>query len=110
MKILNSSNPNFYRELDKIIEARKNIDKNSLKIVEKIINDVRKNKDSALIRFEKKFNSNSNIIPNKNQISKAIKTLDPKIKKAIDETCQRVKDWHSKQKPKDIYYKDKLNN
>ena len=110
MKTLNSSNPNFYRELDKIIEARKNIDKNSQKIVEKIINDVRKNKDLALVRFEKKFNSNSNIIPNKNQISKAIKTLDPKIKKAIDETCQRVKDWHSKQKPKDIYYKDKLNN
>ena len=46
MKILNSSNPNLYKELDKIIEARKNIDKNSLKIVEKIINDVRKNKDS----------------------------------------------------------------
>ncbi len=110
MKILNSSSPNFYKELDKIIEARKNIDKNTLKIIEKIINDVRKNKDSALVHFEKKFNSNSNITPNKNQISEAIKILDPKIKKAIDETYKRVKDWHSKQKPKDIYYKDGLNN
>ena len=110
MKILNSSSPNFYKELDKIIEARKNIDKNTLKIIEKIINDVRKNKDSALVHFEKKFNSNSKIIPNKDQISEAIKILDPKTKKAIDETYKRVKDWHSKQKPKDIYYKDKLNN
>ena len=81
-----------------------------IKTVEKIINNVRKNKDKALIYYEKKFNNNSKIIPNKKDIAKAIKLLDPKIKRAIDDICKRVKDWHSKQKPKDIYYKDKLNN
>ena len=43
-------------------------------------------------------------------VSKAIKSVDPKIKRAIDETYKRVKNWHLKQKPKDIYLKDKLNN
>ena len=110
MKILDSSKKNFYNELDKIIDRRKVIDRSTLKAVEKIINDVRRNKDKALIRFEKRFNSNSKIIPSKKEISKAIKSIDPKIKRAIDETCKRVKDWHVKQKPKDIFYKDRLNN
>ena len=110
MKILDSNKKNFYRKLDNIINKRKIIDRNTFRTVEKIINDVRKKKDKALIYYEKKFNSNSIIIPKEKEISKTIKMLDPKIKQAIDETCKRVKDWHLKQKPKDIYYKDKLNN
>jgi len=110
MKILDSSSKNFYSELDKIINKRKIIDRPTLKKVEKIINNVRKNQDSALIFYERKFNNNSKIIPNKKEILKAIRLLDPKIKRAIDDTYKRVKDWHSKQKPIDIYYKDELNN
>ncbi len=110
MKILDSNKKNFYNELDKILDERKVVDKSTLRIVEKIINDVRKNKDKALIRYEKRFNGNSEIIPDNKDILKAIKLVDPKIKRAIDETCKRVKDWHVKQKPKDIFYKDNLNN
>ena len=61
------------------------------------------------LKYEKRFNGNSRIIPSKKDISKAIKSINPKIKKAIDETCKRVKDWHWHQKPKDIFYKDNLN-
>jgi len=110
MKILDSNKKNFYNELDKIISKRNRIDKVTLKKVEKIVNDVRKKKDNALIYYERKFNNNLKIIPSKKEIQKSIKSLDPKIKKAIDETYKRVRDWHLKQKPKDIYYKDKLNN
>ena len=49
MKILNSQNNNFYSQLDKIINKRKQINKSTLKTVEKIIDNVRKNKDKALI-------------------------------------------------------------
>jgi histidinol dehydrogenase len=110
MKILNSNSKNLYSELDKIINERKVINKSNLKTVEKIINDVRKHKDSALIKYERKFNNNSKIIPSKKEIAEAIKLLDPSVKRAIDDTYKRVKDWHLKQKPKDIYYKDKLGN
>ena len=110
MKILNSNNRNFYFELDKIINKRKQVNKSNLKIVEKIINNVRKNQDRALIAYERKFNNNSKIIPSKKEITQAIKLLDPRIKTAIDEIYRKIKDWHSKQKPKDIYYKDRLNN
>ena len=110
MKILDSSNKNFYNELNKILDKRKAVDRSTLKIVEKIINDVRKNKDKALTKYEKRFNVNSRIIPNNKDISRAIKSIDPKIKKAIDETCKRVRDWHVKQTPNDIFYKDNLGN
>ena len=110
MKILNSENKNFYSELDKIINKRRRINKSNFKTVQQIINNVRKNKDKALMFYERKFNNNSNIVPSKKEIAKAIKLLNPEIKRAIDETYKRVKEWHSKQKPKDIFYKDKLNN
>tara|TARA_Y100001970_G_scaffold161529_1_gene197517 strand:+ start:13578 stop:14855 length:1278 start_codon:yes stop_codon:yes gene_type:complete len=110
MKILDGNKKNIYNELDKIIDKRKIIDRNTLRTVEKIINDVRINKDKALLYYEKKFNSNTRIIPTEKEISKVIRMLDPKIKRAIDDIYKRVRDWHLKQKPKDIYYKDKLNN
>ena len=110
MKILNSENKNFYSELDKIINKRMRINKSNFKTVQQIINNVRKNKDKALMFYERKFNNNSNIVPSKKEVAKAIKLLNPEIKRAIDETYKRVKEWHSKQKPKDIFYKDKLNN
>ena len=110
MKILNSENKNFYSELDKIINKRRRINKSNFKTVQQIINNVRKNKDKALMFYERKFNNNSKIVPSEKEIAKAIKLLDPKIKRAIDDTYKRVKEWHSKQKPKDIFYKDKLSN
>ena len=110
MKILNSENKNFYSELDKIINKRRRVNKSNFKTVQQIINNVRKNKDKALMFYERKFNNNSNIVPSKKEVAKAIKLLNPEIKRAIDETYKRVKEWHSKQKPKDIFYKDKFNN
>ena len=65
MKILNSNNKNFYSELDKIINKRKKVNKSNLKIVENIINNVQKNKDRALIAYERKFNNNSKIMETK---------------------------------------------
>ena len=47
MKILNAQTKNFYPELDKIISKRNKIDFKTIKTVEKIINNVSKNKDKA---------------------------------------------------------------
>ena len=98
IKILNSNKKNFSIELNKLLNKRRIINKSHLKTVQKIINNVRKNQDQALIYYEKKFNNNSKIIPSKNDIKKAIKSLDPKVKKAIDDAHKRIKEWHSKQK------------
>ena len=75
-----------------------------------IINDVKKNGDKALLKYEKKFNLNKTIIPSAKQISRSIKSLDKKVKKAIDLAYSRIYKFHSFQKFKNISYSDKFKN
>ena len=75
-----------------------------------IIKDVKKNGDKALLRYERKFNKNSTIVPSKKQISKSILSLDKRVKNAIDLAYKRIYKFHSLQKFKNISFTDKLNN
>ena len=110
IKILNCKNNNYVSKLSKLLIKRKSKDKISKNIVERIIRDVKKNGDKAIIKYEKKYSKNNEIIANKKKISKAIRLLDPKIKKAIDFASTRIYKFHSKQKFQNIFYKDNLNN
>ena len=110
IKILNSKTKNFDRILDKLLSKRKNkVQLNSVS-VSKIIKDVKINGDRAVLRYEKKFNKNKIIIPNPKKINKFIKSLDSKVKRAIDLAYNRIYKFHSLQKFKNISYIDKLKN
>ena len=109
MKILNI-NKNFDNILDKFLLKRKNSIRLNSVSVSNIINDVKKNGDKALLKYEKKFNKNKKLIPTKNEILKSITTLDKKVKKAIDLSFKRIYKFHSLQKFKNISYKDKYKN
>ncbi len=109
MKIL-SINKNFDNILDKFLLKRKNSIRLNSVSVSKIINDVKKNGDKALLKYEKKFNKNKKLIPTKKEILKSITTLDKKVKKAIDLSFKRIYKFHSLQKFKNISYKDKYKN
>ena len=78
--------------------------------VSNIIQDVKKNGDKAVLKYEKKFNKNKIIKPNSKQISNLIKTLDNKVKKAIDLAYNRIYKFHSLQKFRNISYIDNLDN
>ena len=110
MKILNSNSKNFDKALDDLLLQRKRkVQSNSVSVTS-IIKDIRKNGDKALLRYEKKFNQNNIIVPSANQISKSIKSLDKKVKDAIDLAYTRIHKFHSLQKFKNISYTDKLKN
>ena len=110
IKILESKNKNFETTLDKLLLKRNNkIQINSIS-VSKIIKDVKKNKDKAVLKYEKRFSKNSIIIPSLKQVNYSIKSLDNKVKKAIDLAYNRIYKFHSLQKFKDISYTDKLKN
>ena len=110
VKILNSNNKNFIGELDKILSIRKNKIQSNPVSVTNIIKDVKKNGDKALLKYEKKFNKNSTIVSSSKKISKLIKSLDPKVKQAIDTAYNRIYKFHSLQKFKNISYTDKYKN
>ena len=110
IKILDSKIKNFDAALDKLLSKRKNkVQLNSVSVT-KIIKDVKKNGDKAVLKYEKKFNKNSIIVPNPKKITTTIKSLNPKVKKAIDLAYNRIYKFHSLQKFKNISYTDKLKN
>ena len=110
MKVLISKSKNFYKILDILLSKRRKKIISDKVSVTKIINDVKNNGDKALINYEKKFNKNNRIIPSPKQINRLIKSLDPKVKKAIDLAYKRIYKFHSLQKFKNISYIDKFKN
>tara|TARA_B100000579_G_scaffold266804_1_gene220064 strand:- start:185 stop:1468 length:1284 start_codon:yes stop_codon:yes gene_type:complete len=110
MKILDSKSKNFNKILDKMLQKRKESIQFNSASVKNIVKDVKKNGDKALVKYEKKFNKNSTIVPTFNKISKSIASLDSKVKKAIDLAYNRIYKFHSLQKFKNISYVDKLRN
>ena len=110
MKILNSNSKMFNKNLENLLKNRKNRIKSNSVLVTRIINDVKKNGDKAILKYEKKFNQNKLVIPSPKQISESIKLLDKKVKKAIDVAYSRIYKFHSLQKFKNISYVDNLKN
>ncbi len=110
MKKLNINSKNFDKSLDNLLSKRKKKLKSSSVSVTKIINDVKKNGDKAVLKYERKFNKNNIIAPSVKQINNSIRSLDRKVKKAIDDAYVRIYKFHSLQKFKNISYKDRYNN
>ena len=110
MKILNSNSKNFYKVLDQLLSIRKNKIRSSSISITNIVKDVKKNGDKALFKYEKRFNQNTTIAPTSKQISQSIKSLDKKVKKAIDLAYNRIYKFHSLQKFNNISYTDKFKN
>ena len=110
IKQINCNKKNYLDNLTKFLDLRRSPKKPETKIISKILSDIKKNKNKALIKYEKKFSKNSQIKPSIKEINNAIKFLDPKIKKAIDFALKRIFNFHIKQKNKNILYKDSLNN
>jgi len=109
-KLIRLNKKNFKSLLNKITHSRNQIDTKTEFIVNKIINDVMKNGDRALIKYEKKFNNNTNIIPTNDKIKKSIKNLKPELRKAIKDTYNRITNWHKLQIKRYIHQKDKFGN
>ena len=110
IKQINCNKKNYLDNLTKFLDVRRFSKKPENKIISKILSDIKKNKNKALIKYEKKFSKNSQIKLSIKEINNAIKLLDPKIKKAIDFALKRIFNFHIKQKNKNILYKDSLNN
>ena len=110
IKVINCKKKNYKRELLSFLDKRRSGKEVDTSIVPKIIKDIRKNGKKALLKYEKKFSKNTEIVPSKEKVNKAIRELNPKIKKSIDLAYNRIFKFHSLQKPKDIKYLDNLKN
>jgi len=115
LKLIESNQKNFLLKLDFILQKRKFKNPNIDLKVKNIIKDIRKNKDLALIKYEKKYsNAKNTSLKNikfsnleKNEI---IKKLDKKIKTSIDLAYNRILSFHKKQKLSSYSFSDHFKN
>ena len=114
LKFLNANQADFGKRLELILNSRKLKQQNKSTTVKKILSDVRKKGDKAVINYEKKFSKikskTKRIKFSKNEINEISKKIDKKLKKSIDLAFSRIKRFHLKQKFLSFKYKDKFKN
>ena len=115
LRLIKSNQKNFLAKLDIILQERKlKNPKIDLK-VKNIIKDIKKNKDSALIKYEKKYSNIKNISLKSIKFTilekkKIIKKLDKKTKISIDLAFDRILNFHKRQKLSSYSFTDKFKN
>ena len=114
LKIFNYNKDRASKTLEVFLNKRKSTQKNVASSVYKIIQDVKRNGDKAVLNYEKKYSniktkSNKVFFSNK-EINRIAKKIDIKIKKAIDLAFTRIKKFHLKQIVSNFKFKDKYNN
>ena len=114
LKNLNGNSKNFFHKLNFLLKKRRFNDTAINLSVKNIINDVKKNRDKSLIKFEKKFSliklNKKRIALNNTEINNIIRKIDKKTKKSIDLAFKRIKNFHNKQQIKSFNIKDKYKN
>ncbi len=114
LKILKYNKKNSSQFLESFLNKRKFFQKNKTFVVERIIRNVKKKGDKAVLNYEKKFSKiklkSPKIYFSKNEINLISKKTDKKIKLAIDIAFNRIKKFHSKQKFSTFKFKDKFKN
>ncbi len=112
--ILNTKASSFKKDFSNVLNSKRNQSEFNKFAVLKIIKDIKKNGDLALIKYSKKFDK---ISLNKNNIQIAnselnfiAKSLEPKIKKAINLAYKRIKQFHQRQKNVSFKFQDSFGN
>jgi len=115
LKLIKSNQKNFLAKLDIILQKRKTKDPKIDLKVKSIIQDIRKNKDLSLIKYEKKYSnikniSLKNITFSTSEKKNIIKRLDKKTRDSIDLSFNRILDFHKRQKLSPYSFTDKFKN
>ena len=114
IRYLNGNQNNIEKKLELILNERKKVQQNKFKVVKPMIENVKKNGDKAVIKYEKKF-SNVKIKRialkfSEKEINSIIKKVDQRLKQSIDTAFTRIKNFHKKQKIYPFKFKDKYKN
>lgn len=115
IKTISHKNKNFSSEVSKLITSNCEIDEAKEKLVAKIIQDVRKNGDQAIIDLCNKFDGTnfkkgSDLLVSKAEFNQAKKNIDKKVVSALELAFERIHDYHKLQLPDNITGEDKYGN
>ena len=105
MKIVNTQEKNFKEEFEHILQRSEMDIESVTPIVQKIINEIKKEGDQALFRHIAKFDrweptSSEDLRIDPALMKKAYENLDKRLKDALHLAYERIKAYHEKQMPK----------
>ena len=114
LKFFNANNKSSLKNLELILNMRKSKQLSQSSRVKKIISDVKKYGDIAVIKYEKKYSKikkkSKNIIFSKKEINFISKNISNNLKKSIDLAFLRIKKFHLKQKFFPFKFRDQYKN
>ena len=112
VKILNTTDKNFDQNFKNLLKKRDQDDKKIDKKVSDIIRDVRRKSDQAIIDLTNKYDKLSarifsELIVTQDELSSSLAKVTDKTKTSLKKAISRIKDYHQKQMPRNLMYKDK---
>ena len=115
LRLITSNQKNFLSKLNFILEKRKFKNPKIDSKIKLIIEDIKKNKDLALIKYEIKYSKLKNISIRNIKFSESekkviIKKLDKKTKNSIDLAYNRILNFHKRQKMLSFSFIDSFKN
>ncbi len=107
-----SEDINFFRDFSNFLEERKQLNTEITDSVKKVIEDVKINKDAALIKYTKKFDmidlDRLGLFFEPNEIDRSKRKIATNDKDAIDLSIARILDFHKKQLPSNLSWEDEF--
>ena len=115
IKIISTKSSKFQKQLHDCLNIRKTSSNSKQVLVKRMVDEIKKNKDKSLLKYEKKFNKlnklrKTNLYFSNSEIKKNIKSLNKLTKKSIDIAYNRILNFHKNQKFKGYSFKDKYKN
>ena len=103
---------NFFINFTKFLQGREQTNSEVVESVRRVINDVKVNKDSAVLKYTKKFDNvnleSTDLFYKPIEIRESIDKCSSKDKDAIQLSISRIKKFHEKQMPSNLNWKDDL--
>ena len=107
-----SEDVNFFRDFTNFLERRKQSNTEIMDSVRKVIEDVKINKDAALIKYTKQFDmidlEGLGLFFELNEIEESKRKVATNDREAIDLSIARILDFHKKQMPSNLSWEDEL--
>ena len=108
MQIINAQDTNFEVAFEELVSRPRSNNEDVGLTVASIINEVRRDKDSALLRFTNIFDhvelSPDELLLSEEEILQACSQLSSKQKGALNLAAKRIEAFHTNQLPKDKYW------
>jgi len=102
IKLIKFGNDDFYKSLKHSLALNEDDNSEIQAVVNSIIKDIKNNGDSALLSYTKKFDhleskSLSELELTKESLKEAYESLDRSSQAALNESAQRIRDYHQNQ-------------